>query len=55
MYLKVVKSLNCIPHINHLAFLLDVVGLVMTMTSPQALGPPGTSIALGLSFSTFHL
>lgn len=53
MYLKLVKSLNCIPHINHLAFLLDVIGLVMT--SPQALGPPGTNVALGLSFSTFHL
>lgn len=52
MYLKVVKSLNCIPHINHLAF-LDVFDLVMT--SPQALGPPGTNVALGLSFSTFHL
>lgn len=53
MYLRAVKSLNCIPHINHLAFLLDVVGFVMT--SPQTLGPPGTSVALGPFFSTFHL
>lgn len=51
MYLKVAKLLNCTPHISHLASLLGEVGLVMT--PPQALGPPGTSIALGLPLAHF--